>query len=434
MVRHSIPDLKSLAEEILLYAQRQSEYGAKRVVPFLARLEKDLRRANRKIQRLPIDTSLARREPSGLAAIRRLRPHGPRRLWNKLPDNYSDKLAGALLGRMAGCTLGSPVEFWPIAKMKALAEENGDKFPPVDYWSYVPEPAGTRYLVSRRSEYTRTGMRSVPADDDIAYTLVGLLVVEKYGFDFTVEQVGQLWQRLLPMAYSAEKTALQNLRNGCPAMRAGASNNPYCEWIGAWIRADPWAYVAPGWPEKAAELAWRDAFLTHRRQGIYGAMFFAAAISAAFATGDPIEALRIGLTEIPARCRFAQAMRWALRRAHGIRNYQQARTLVDKRFKDMHGVHAVNNACLVALGLAIGGSNFTKVIGQTVAMGLDNDCTAATAGSLFGASFGKKLIPRKWTCRFNNRIHTYLTGRHFFAIDDVVSRFARQAGRIHARD
>jgi ADP-ribosylglycohydrolase len=47
-------------------------------------------------------------------------------------DVYFERLEGALYGRMAGCTLGAPVEFWPIAEMAALAEENGDDFPPTD--------------------------------------------------------------------------------------------------------------------------------------------------------------------------------------------------------------------------------------------------------------------------------------------------------------
>ena len=88
-----------------------------------------------------------------------------------------------------------------------------------------------------------------------------------------------------------------------PAERAAEKDNPFCEWIGADIRADPWGYLAPGWPEKAAEMAWRDAYLSHRRNGIYGEMFFAAAISAAFTVDHPVEALEIGLTEIPRRLR-----------------------------------------------------------------------------------------------------------------------------------
>ena len=70
--------------------------------------------------------------------------------------------------------------------------------------------------------------------------------------------------------------------------------------------------MAPGWPERAAAMAYTDAYLSHRRQGIYGEMFFAAAIAAAFAEDDPVAALRIGLTEIPSECTLAKAVRWHL--------------------------------------------------------------------------------------------------------------------------
>ena len=179
-------------------------------------------------------------------------------------------------------------------------------------------------------------------------------------------------------------------------------------------------------------MAWHDAFLSHRRNGIYGAMFFAAAISAAFTVNDPVEALKIGLTEIPRECSLAKAVRWALRQAPRIKNYRQAREAVDRQFAGMHAVHTINNACLTIWGITIGGTDFTKVIGETVAMGMDNDCTAATAGSIVGAVIGKKQIPRHWYKSFNNTVHSYLNGKPKFKIDDVLKRFGKQAERTHA--
>ena len=75
-------------------------------------------------------------------------------------------------------------------------------------------------------------------------------------------------------------------------MQAAEVDNCFLNWIGADIRSDPWAYAAPGWPEKAAEIAYRDAYVSHRRNGIYAAMFFSAAISAAFAVDNTVDALR----------------------------------------------------------------------------------------------------------------------------------------------
>ena len=97
-------------------------------------------------------------------------------------------------------------------------------------------------------------------------------------------------------------------------------------------------------------------------------MFCSAAIAAGFAVNDPVKAIQIGLTEIPRDCALAKSIRWALKIAPKIRNYKQARAAMDKQFAGMHGVHTINNACLSIWGLTIGGRDFTRVIGETVAM------------------------------------------------------------------
>ena len=431
MTYPKIPDFHELSRQIELHVQLKHEYGANGIEPILVKAQRDLQRAIKQLQRLAIDKALAQREPNSLRKIQALRPAGPRALWDRFDAKaYLPRLEGALLARFAGCTLGAPVEFWPIEKMKALATETGQDFPPTDYWAYVPEPANLRYQTTRRDRYTRDLMDGAPVDDDLAYTLLGLLIVEDYGPAFSVEDVGKAWKKYLPHACTAEKIALNNLRKRVPAAKAADKDNPYCEWIGADIRADPWGYMAPGWPQKAAEMAYHDAYVSHRRQGIYGEMFFAAAIAAAFTVDHPLEAIELALTEIPKQCALTKAVKWALRQAPKIRDYQQARDAVERKFAGMSGVHTNNNACLTIFGLAIGGTDVTKVIGETVAMGLDNDCTAATAGSIVGAVVGKRGVPQHWTKRFNNAAYSYLIGKPKFRIDSLVKRFAKQAKAV----
>jgi len=424
-------DFQGLIDEIRLLAQLKCEYGAEGIAPIIKEAEKSLYSAAAKLKKLPVNKELAMREPNDLESIRSLRPAGHRRKLKTFDKNlYRDRLEGALLGRMAGCTLGAPVEFWPIEKMQALADENGDPFPPRDYWSYVPEPKQLRYGISPREAYTQTKMNGVPVDDDIAYTLLGLLVIEENGANFKTEDIGLAWLKYLPIAYTAEDIALRNLKSGLSAAKAAEKNNPYCEWIGASIRADPWGYLAPGCPEMAAEMAYRDAYISHRRQGIYASMFFAATIAAAFSVDNPLEALNIGLCEIPKSCALAKAVRWALNIAPEITNYRQARDAVTNHFNGMSMIHAVNNACLTVFGIGIGGTDLTGVIGEIVAMGMDNDCTAATAGSIVGAVIGKQRIPEHWYRNFNNTVHSYLTGKPSFEISELVNRFTGQAEKI----
>jgi len=80
----------------------------------------------------------------------------------------------------------------------------------------------------------------------------------------------------------------------------------------------------------------------------------------------------------------------------------------------------------------IGGNDVTKVLAETVAMGLDNDCTAATAGSIVGAIVGKKGVPEHWYKNFNNKVLTYMIEREEFRIDDLIQRFTNQSAKVYS--
>lgn len=424
------PELQPLMETVSLWADLRHEQGVD-TAPILKRLHKELKRARKSLVKEEPDKKALAREPNALEEIRALRPEGPRKLWNKLQSKgLADRMRGAWLGRAAGCTLGVPVEGWSIDAMEGLARRSRIDFPPTDYWTTHPEPEVLRYGKDSVEHYLKGRMKAVPVDDDLTYTILGLLILEEYGPEFTTEQVGAAWLKYLPVACTAEEVALANLKAGRPASKAATRNNPFQEWIGADIRSDPWGYAAPGWPEKAAELAYRDAYLSHRQNGIYGAMYFSAVIAAAFAMDSPVAALQTGLSEIPAECRLARDLRWALETGPQLKHWRDGRKTVDERFAGMHAVHTNNNACLTVFGLMLGGGDFTKTIGTTVALGLDNDCTAATAGSIFGAVYGAKAIPEHWWRPFRNKTRTYLNEHEWLENTDIVSRFVKTAKRV----
>ena len=429
--RHKWADpLCSRIHDLAEWANLRKEQG-------LAGFDGQLQDLDRQVQQLierfqgmqPPATYLAC-EPSGLAEIQRQRPAGPRRLGPLSLAEYRRRLHGATLARAAGCLLGSIVEFWSIQDMEQWAAYLGDAFPPVDYWSAIKDPTGTRYSVSRREGYTRSKMTCMEADDDLIYTWLGLLILEDHGIDFTTSHVGEAWRKYLPLACTAEKVALENLNKGVPADKVGEVNNPFVTWIGADIRSDPWGYVCPGMPEKAAEFAHRDAYISHRGYGIHGEMFFSAAIAAAFATDDPIKAIEIALTEIPADCRMAGDVKWALNTMDSVKDYRDARQKVQARFDGFSGVHTGPNAVLTIFALRLGNKDVTRTIGQCVAMGLDNDCTAATAGSILGAAVGIDNVPPHWYKPFHNKVHTYIKGHEWMQLDDLLTRFEKVGTKV----
>lgn len=426
-----IPNYSKLIDQLKTYSKYKHEYGSTGIQEILDKVFKDLDLSLNELTNLVEDVNMSIKEPDDLVAIQKLRPDGPRKIWNILDkDIYLDKLEGAFLSRMAGCILGAPVEFDSIDQMEKWAKYSEHSFPPTDYWTYTRNPYNVRYNKSDFLEYTKEGMTKVPVDDDIVYTILGLLIVEECGNDFTTEDVGEMWIKHLPYACTAEDIALKNLKAGIKASTTADINNPYKEWIGADIRSDAFAYIAPGYPEKAASMAFNDAYLSHRRNGIYGEMFFAAAQSAAFTVRNAEEALKIGLTEIPKECALSKDILWALEESKNIKNYRDARHAVEKRFSGMEHAHTNNNACLTIFGLMIGGNDVTKVISETVAMGMDNDCTAATAGSIVGAIVGKKGLEKHWYKNFNNTLDTYLVDIGELKIDGVINRFLVQAEKI----
>ncbi|MBI3972853.1 MAG: ADP-ribosylglycohydrolase family protein [Chloroflexi bacterium] len=182
--------------------------------------------------------------------------------------------------------------------------------------------------------------------------MIALYLLEHFGPDFTTTNIGDAWQSKLPyrLVYTAERVAYRNLVDGLRPPETATYRNPYREWIGAQIRADLWGWVCPGRPQQAAALAYRDAALSHVKNGIYGEMFFAAAIAASFAVDTIAGALDAGLAEIPARTRFAEAVRNTVRWVREDGDFQKTTERIQEAYGHYHGVHTINNAAMIVMG------------------------------------------------------------------------------------
>ncbi|NQT08873.1 ADP-ribosylglycohydrolase family protein [Candidatus Bathyarchaeota archaeon] len=373
---------------------------------------------------LPVDPGFPYEEPSEFESIRKARPKGPRALHVGLSDEvYLDKVHGAWLGRCVGCLLGKPVEGWPRERIEGYLKL-GDAYPLDGYIPEVtPHPEGYR-LHPTYKEAMRGAIDGMPRDDDIDYTILGLHVLEEHGIDFTTANVGAEWLTHLPykLVYTAERVAYRNLVNGLAPPETASHRNPYREYIGAQIRGDIWGYVAPGLPEVAAELAFRDASLSHTKNGIYGEMFAAAMISAAFSTQDIREVTEVGLSEIPRKSRLAEAVRDVLDWSEDYSDWRQAWEKVMESYGGYHWVHTINNAAFVVLGLIYGGGDLGRSVSISVMAGFDTDCNGATAGSVVGAVLGAKALPEDWVTPLGGRVRSILAGFSESSTSDLARR------------
>lgn len=217
-----------------------------------------------------------------------------------VPD-AADRARAAFTGSLVGNMLGKPVEI--VASLAGLR----DHLEPLGEWpiaDYLTE-ASVRSLwvvAPQWPELVRERIDHVAADDDVSYTVLGMRVLEDHGPTFTHADLTTLWLQNLPplMTFGPERTflvaaaaAALDPTSALPEWVAGW--NPNKEWCGALIRADAYGYACLGDPALAAQLAWRDASLTHRRTGLYGTMFVAAAIAAMPTAPSALDGFRVAL-------------------------------------------------------------------------------------------------------------------------------------------
>src|SRR5512133_1281455 len=157
-------------------------------------------------------------EPSDLEGIRAERPRGAQPMKRTLEEaDLQQRLLGAWLGRCCGCLLGKPVEglrasiLWPYLKELGL-------YPLQDYLrSDAPAAVVEKYHMPRNAAYVDR-VPHMLEDDDLNYTVSGLLIFEAHGTNFTSADVASFWLANIPIlrTWSAERVAYRNLTNLVP--------------------------------------------------------------------------------------------------------------------------------------------------------------------------------------------------------------------------
>ncbi|MEU6534653.1 ADP-ribosylglycohydrolase family protein [Streptomyces sp. NPDC047000] len=346
--------------------------------------------------------------------------------------DLTDRILGGWLGRIAGNMLGKPVEqgeVWTRERIDRYLRRTA-ALPLTDY---LPEPpADSQDTFPLRPEWrecVRGRIHGSCRDDDVDYAILGLHLLETHGFDFTTEQVGELWLLRLPylQTFTAERAAYRNLANGLRPPLTATYENPYQEWIGALIRADVYGWTCPGAPERAAALARRDAALSHTGDGVHGAMWAAALIAAAFTAPTPRHALDTSLTVIPAGSRLARTVRRVVSLHDTGMGWEDTLTTLAEETAGLGWIHTVPNAAVLTAGLLYGAGDFTRTLALTVRGGLDTDSNGATAGSVAGVHRGAAAIGPQWKDPLEDTVRSAVFGFDGAAISDLAARTARLA-------
>jgi ADP-ribosylglycohydrolase len=388
----------------------------------------------------------------------------------------SNRVRGAWVGRAAGCLLGKPVEKVPREGIREILQSQGRW--PLDAWftaKDLPDHVADRWPWNRRSATTSLAENIVgmPEDDDLNFALVALSVLERNGPRFTSNDVADEWLASLSAGrvFTAERVAYRNLLLGLDPPATATYRNPYREWIGAQIRSDVYGWVNPGDPAAAARMAWQDAVVSHVRSGVYGAMCVAAMCATAVVARDIDEVVEAGLSVVPPDSRYAAAFRRGIELGRAGRDddagdeddedgdggetavtadaeadadaadaadaqadaantdadpdtagLEAGLDAVHADYGQLHWVHALNNACLVAYALTRSRGDFADAICTVVMGGWDTDSNGATVGSICGALTGAAALPPPWVTPLRNRLASSLPGFDGIGFDTLTER------------
>lgn len=277
--------------------------------------------------------------------------------------DYREQVQACWLGKAIGGTLGQPHE---------------GKSGPLELEFYDPVPDGT-----------------IP-NDDLDLQVVSALALAQQGHTRVHREIiAQAARDHVTFPWDEYGCMLRNLAYGIEPPLSGQYDNWFTDGMGAAIRSELWACLAPGRPEIAAAYAYEDACVDHAGDGVWAAVFHAALQSLAFVESDRDRLLDAALAFLPPESRVRRALEDTRRWWKEIGDWRAVRERILAEHGHPNFTDVAQNLAFTELGWLAGEDDFGKSICIAVNCGMDTDCTGATLAALLGI-LDPASIPDKW--------------------------------------
>jgi len=351
-----------------------------------------------------------------------------------MANDLETRLRGAWEGRVSGCMLGKALEAYSMTTGHEKVTEYLDGVDALPLRDYVPLAEDAPELLLKGCCHGQFAM-SAP-DDDINYSVLALEMLESHGAKLSTVDVARAWMNKLPvgMTFTAERAAYRTLlmeshewfsMGAEPGFDlAECADNEFSDWIGAQIRADVYGWVSAGNLDLAARLVTADASLSHRGDGVYGAVIVSTWGAAIPGSPSLEAALDRALPFIPDNSGAAKAVELG----RNLANSGSGPKEIQATYGELSPVHTNNNLALVVWALLSHPDDFSAAIGDVVAAGWDTDCNGATVGGLWGLQ--GKPVPSAWTTPWSGRVKVSLAGQDEWSIESLVERTVRVANAL----
>lgn len=282
-------------------------------------------------------------------------------------NTYKRKLGGCFTGKAVGGTLGMPFE-------GSLETRK------IDFYTPVPT--------------------AMAPNDDLDLQVIDLEIIRRFGLPVNRFHLSTLWEHLQDGGPDEYGAARWNVALGRLAPLCGYYCNKFYAGMGAAIRSELWACLAPGTPALAVRLSREDACTDHYADGMEACVFLSAVESAAFneSVSDIATARKLidtGLSFIPESGRLASGIRFAAKCVEELGDPYAAREKFVKEFYVQNWTDVTINLGLIVISWLASEGDFSKGICIACGLGYDTDCTCATLGSIIGI-INPDLIEERW--------------------------------------
>ena len=169
-------------------------------------------------------------------------------------NNFKEKVFGMWLGKAIGGTLGMP---WEGCSN------------PLNLKFYTPEPT-----------------EMMPNDDLDLQILWACKLATDWNGKINRHRFAEAWRDCVRFPFDEYGVALRNIAIGLKPPYTGRYDNWFTDGLGAAIRSEIWAALAPGDPAKAVAYAYEDACVDHDGDGLYAEQYLAALESLAFISNN----------------------------------------------------------------------------------------------------------------------------------------------------
>ena len=274
-----------------------------------------------------------------------------------------EKMLGGLLGKAVGGTLGAPYE--------------GCRGPlNLKYYDPVPQ-------------------EMLPNDDLDLQVLWACKLKDEWNGILSCDNFADAWLNCVAFPFDEYGIAIRNIKLGLRGRSIGIYDNAFADGLGAAIRSELWAFLAPGNPELAMKYAKMDACIDHFGSGLDAALFLTAMESLAFVEPDIRKLIRKSVELLPKKSFMKEVIKDTVKFCKKCSNVKKIRSKILEdygcdSFTDVH-----QNIAFSVAALLLGDGDFSKSICLAVNFGCDTDCTGATVGAILGI-ISPDGIPKKW--------------------------------------